>query len=134
MLSHCPFRDIAVGVATMICESPDATSLCSINVLKNHQWSVEKPKGKETYFVFLQHHEVEVLDSFLRILTHTLHKGRVTDDIADILIDERIPNRYEGFIRFRKNETSHFERSVPVRRPKPFFSVCTISILAYSLR
>lgn len=59
--------------------------------------SVEGPEGGETYLIFLQHHEVEVLDPFFRILTHTLHKGRVADDVTDIFINEGVPGRrYQG--------------------------------------
>jgi hypothetical protein len=49
---------------------------------------VEEPDGRETYFIFLQHHKVEVFDPFFAILTHTLHEGRVANDIADILVNE----------------------------------------------
>lgn len=30
---HSPFSHIAIGIATMICEAPDPTTLCSINEL-----------------------------------------------------------------------------------------------------
>ena len=49
--------------------------------------------GAATYFVFLQHHKVEMLDPFFGILTHALHKGWVTNDITDILINEGVPGR-----------------------------------------
>ena len=41
-----------------------------------------------THLVLLQHHEVEMSDTLLRILSHTLHESRVTDNIAYVLIDE----------------------------------------------
>lgn len=40
MLSHCPFRDVTVRVATMICESADATSLCGIDILETQRRTV----------------------------------------------------------------------------------------------
>ena len=40
VLSHCPFRNVAVGVTAMICKSADTTSLCSIDVLENRRKTI----------------------------------------------------------------------------------------------
>ena len=43
------------------------------------------------HLVSLKHHEIEVSNTLLRILAHSLEKGWLTDNIADILVNERVP-------------------------------------------
>lgn len=45
----------------------------------------------DTHFVLLQHHEVEMTNAFIRVLSHPLGKGRLTDDVAHVFVDKRIP-------------------------------------------
>lgn len=44
-----------------------------------------------THFILLQHHEVEMLDSFQRIIPHSLLEDRWRDYVPDIFINKGIP-------------------------------------------
>lgn len=50
------------------------------------------PEDKIPDLVLLQHHEVEVLNAFLRVLPHPLSKGRLAHNITNVLVDEAIPS------------------------------------------
>ena len=99
MFSHCPLGYVAIGITTVISKSTDAPTLCCIDILIcNHVNGclVVHQKRVRTHLVLLQHHEVEMSDALLRILSHTLHESRVTDNIAYVLIDECVSvNRVE---------------------------------------
>ena len=43
------------------------------------------------HLVFLQHHEVEMSDAFLAVLSHTLEEGRLADHVTQIFVDEGVP-------------------------------------------
>ena len=93
-----------------------------------------RTKGLISHLILLQHHKVEMLDALFRIFSHTLDKRRIRDDVTNILVNERIP-----FVMSRSERTildtmTHLAMSSPARSPNPFFSVLTISILAYSRR
>lgn len=47
------------------------------------------------YLFFLQHHEIEMLDALVGILRHALHERRLSDDLANVLVDERVTARSE---------------------------------------
>lgn len=47
-------------------------------------------RGIETHLVFLKHHEIEVLNSFVFILLHSFHKDFMRNDFANVFVDELI--------------------------------------------
>lgn len=44
----------------------------------------------DAYLFLLKHHEVEVLDSLVGVVLYSLSKGGLGDDLADVLIYERL--------------------------------------------
>lgn len=73
-LAYSPFRNVAVGVAAVVGKAPDAAVLGCVDEL-----------------VFLEHHEVKVLDALFSIVAHAFLELFVVDDIANVLVDEGIP-------------------------------------------
>lgn len=44
----------------------------------------------DAYLFLLKHHEVEVLDSLVGVVLYSLSKGGLRDDLANVLIYERL--------------------------------------------
>jgi len=99
----------------------------------NYTNSEVAPKSDElTYLILLQHHEIEVLDSLICVISHSFLEGSWVDDIADVFIDEAIPENRQIKPQTAKNRIlTHFKMLSSARRPYPFFSVITMLILAY---
>ena len=148
MFPNSPFRYVAVWIAAVVRKTPNSASFRRVDELcgragnclhkrndEKGRGTMSKKEGHVAYLVLLQHHEVEMSDSLLRILSHTLHESRVTDNIAHVLIDECIPIPSLRSRTIEKtHDITHFRRFSAALRPKPFFSVCTISTLAYCFR
>ena len=84
-----PFCHITVRVTAVIRESPNATTSGRVDELgacKPCSFLVQVA----TYFVFLQHHEVEMPKTLIRIILHAFHERSVVDDITNVLVNERI--------------------------------------------
>lgn len=75
----------------MICESTNATTFRCIDKLANIESCVKQQQPRTTHLIFLQHHEVEMLNTFLGIVAHSFLKRCRIDNIADVFIDECIP-------------------------------------------
>jgi len=75
-----------------------------------------------------------MLDALFRIFSHTLDKRRIRNDVANILVNERIPFVMSMPERTMPDTMTHLGMSSTARSPNPFFSVWTISILPYSRR
>lgn len=71
LLADNPFVHVAVGIAGVIAEAAEIALLGRIDEL-----------------VLREGHEVEMLDAFLVILYRALPKGRLVDDLADVLEDK----------------------------------------------
>ena len=99
----------------MIRKPADATSLRRINELHRPKKEIElaeylikrvtgeRGEGKtqrvqrlgaqhvwRTYLVLLQHHKIEMSDALLRVLPHSLSKGRLADNVTNVLVNKRI--------------------------------------------
>jgi hypothetical protein len=75
-----------------------------------------------------------MLDALFRIFSHALDKRRIRNDVANILVNERIPFVMSMPERTTPNIMTHLGIFSAARSPNPFFSVSTISIFAYSRR
>jgi hypothetical protein len=75
-----------------------------------------------------------MLDALFRIFSHTLDKRRIRDDVANILVNERIPFVMSMSERTTPDTMTHLGMCSTARSPNPFFSVLTISIFEYSRR
>jgi hypothetical protein len=92
--------------------------------------------GKGTHDVLVQRHKVEMLDPLVRVLLHLPSERLRADDFAEVLVDEgvavrnclKVRRRHEGG---SKERGTNAGRSSNARTPNPFFSVLTISMLAY---
>lgn len=89
-----PFCDVAVGVATVIREPPDAAFLSRVDELQAASNRLALAIGDttgETHLILLEHHEIEVFYPLLPILPHPFLHGRRTKDIPDVFINKRVP-------------------------------------------
>ena len=63
-----PLRNIAVRITTVVSKPTDTTTLGRVNELRKAALSLNTDDSANgAYLVFLQHHEVKVADSFLRV-------------------------------------------------------------------
>lgn len=73
LFANDPFVHVTVGIARMIAEPAQITFL-----------------GRVDEHIFLQGHEVEVLDALIVVLVSASLKGSHVDHITDVLIDESV--------------------------------------------
>jgi len=104
--------------------------------------------GRVDKDVAVERHEVEVLDALVAVRLHLGLERLGPDHLADVLVHERVsastkrgrsvsaePGRSLGERpreRGRERGRTHAGMSASARTPKPFFSVLTTSIGAYS--
>lgn len=118
-LADDPLCHIAVWVAAVVREPTNPALLGRVQELKEHNRDREeserggarsalkdrlpglgmrgnhrplrlRERGPCANLVFLKHHEVEVPDSAGCVLPHPLHERRLLDDLANVLVDERV--------------------------------------------
>ena len=137
MSPNSPFCDIAIRVAAVVGKASNSAILRSIDELDRESGNVRKTgafleRRTRSHLVFLQHHEVEMLNSFFCIFTHaSLERTRV-NNVPDILIYEAISAISDKVSSiFELENQTYLAKSVSALSPYPFFSVKTISILAY---
>lgn len=51
-------------------------------------------RREETHDVAVESHKVEVLDALVRVLFHLALERLGTDDLADVLVDERVSAKH----------------------------------------
>jgi len=85
-----------------------------------------------SHLVLLQHHEIKVFDPLVGIIPHTFLELDVVDHVSHVFVDKSISERISVNGTHWNSSNTHFGISTSALSPKPFNSVFTISIFAYS--
>ena len=62
-------------------------NFCDPNSQPELQWEITRI----AHLVLLQHHEIEMSNALLGVLSHTLEEGRLADHVTQVFIDEGVP-------------------------------------------
>lgn len=114
----------------MICKASNTTLLGGVNILPVSFCSDHNDYIGKAYFFLLQHHEIEMLDAFSGISNHSLAKGLLLHDLANVFVYQctaAMSAFCSGLDQSGEACLAHAGMSEEARRPKPFFSVRTMS-------
>lgn len=134
VITNGPFGNIAIGTTAVISKAPNSTRLCRIDELDGWVRKCRPSRLVETHLVLLQHHEVKVSYAIFRVIPHTFLERNRIDHIADVLVNESVSAQKVSTADELSPVIAYLAKSSSARKPYPFFSVRTISILAYSFR